>query len=255
MSFHPCQSIAGVNEPGAQEVIKFLDQRNIFNAVSPNKISTKELEIFIKSNPVYQLKHGDTEGIPILCALYKNRLYEYVPSVLKMGDKNLIINHGDNWGLTALFYAIVCDPKNITEVKKLIAQGGDLFSLTTFPKQIPYYEDNQMFYQVIPEGASILWAACETRSASDVKVLLQKGALFNYVNGVMSPPLSEQGEKTYAKAQAMLNKFNQLLLQSEKTYFHLVPRDVLNEVAKYMETSERPVVGLRLPRFLTKIFK
>lgn len=255
MSFHPCRSIAGVNEPGAQEVIKFLDLRNIFNAVSPSKISTKELEIFIKSYPDYQLKHGDTEGIPILCALYKNRLYEYVPSVLKIRDKDLIINHGDNWGLTALFYAIICDPKNINEVTKLIGQGGDLFSLTTFPKPIPYYEGSQIFYQIIPKGASILWAACETRSAVDVKVLLQKGALFNYVDGVMSPPLSEKGEKTLSEAQAMLNKFNQLLLQREQTYFHLVPRDVLNEVAKYMETSAKSVGGLRLLRFLTKIFK
>ena len=251
-SFHPCQSTAGLNEPGAQKVSDFTTK---LDSVLSKKLSRVEFEKFIASIPNYKPENGDRDGIPILCTLCLHELNEYVPAVLKIGSKSLI-NHGDSHGLTAIFYAIIYHQNNIETVKKLIEEGSDLFSLTTFPKQIARHRNNHLFYTTIPAGASILWVACEMRSASDVMVLLKKGALFNCVNGAISPALTGQGKKTLAEAEDRIkeqdeklrkkiqeqnkkySKKLQTLHQNQTTYFHLVPSDVLNEVAKSMTVAK-----------------
>lgn len=241
-SFHPCLTVAGVDEPGAQEITDYLSDR-LFTPVFPRKPSLEEFEKLITSNPHYKPTHGDSEGMPILCTLCKRGLYEYIPSVLKMGDKNLI-NHGDSRGLTPLFYAVIHSKKNIQTIIKLIEWGSDLFSLTTSPKQIIRFNENFIVHKIIPANTSILWVACELRSASDVMILYKSGALFNKVQGADYPMLTQRGKKTFEAVKDMIHEqgksfskrtFGMLQLhQNPRTYFYLLPSEVFDEVERCM---------------------
>lgn len=240
-SFHPCLTVAGVDESGAQQVTDYFS--NIFKSFIPKKPSTEAFEKFITLIPNYKPEHGDREGMPILCLLCRDGLFEYIPSVLKMGDKNLI-NHGDSRGLTPIFYAAISEECSIRTILKLIEWGSDLFSLTTSPIQITRNRDNHFKYLIIPANASILWVACEMRSASDIMILYKCGALFNKVNGADFPVLRQRGKLKFAEVKESIKEKGKIfskrtfglyqLHSNQSTYLNLLPIELFGEVEKCM---------------------
>jgi hypothetical protein len=237
--FEVCPTFAGINQAGAERVSQWIQ-------TSP---SVPEFEAFVRAMPQYQLRYGDSRGMPALCAIFYHRVFRLIPGIIARNPQ--LINHGDFCGLTSLFYALIYNKEHrcILQAHRLICRGAKL-NISTF-------SDCLHKTSMIPSGATPLWVACEMWGPSRALIvfLLKQGARLNMRDGQVFPKLSSNGElglclarmEMTEQAQAYHKKQEKLrrLFQKKATYLRLLPDGIPQLVIKLLEPDFQEKYALK----------